>query len=173
MNSLAKLGYTSKPNQDLRLRSSSKRILFVAPSTCGQLQIARYFWDFYGPEGYEATFAALENNPVNPWLSSAMRDYDYTLHQQQVQSIFILSTTANQFECIVSLGGIQNSHTISPFMQTLDILFGKSPKRICWDIPDPESGRGNQFELINFAEDIRNRIEFEIAQLAQILEEIE
>lgn len=145
----------------------------MASSTCGQLQIARYFWDFYGPEGYEAHFAALEKKPVNPWLSTAMTDYQYGLNEQQVQSVFILSTTATEFSCIVSLSGSQNSQTISPFMQTLDILFGKRPHRICWDIPDPENGRGDKTELINFAEDIRNRIEFEIAQLAQILEENE
>lgn len=145
----------------------------MAPSTCGQLQIVRYFWDFFSPKGCEAYFAALENKPVNPWLSTAMRDYQYGLSQQQVQSVFMLSTTATEFDCIVSLNGDQNKHTRSPFTQTLDILFGNDQKRIYWDIPDPENGRGDKTELISFAEDIRDRIEFEVAQLAQILEENE
>lgn len=171
MNSLAKTGYSKRLEQDFSFQPDVKRILFVAPSTCGQLQMARYFWDFYGPEDYEAMFAALENNPVNPWLNTSMRDYDYTLTQKQVESIFVMSTTASEFGCIVSLGGFQNQYSISPFMETLDILFGKSPKRIYWSIPDPENATGNQSELIGYAEDIRNRIEFEVAQLAQVLEE--
>lgn len=134
--------------------------------------MVKYFWDFYGPEDFEASFAALENNPINPWLSAAMHDYDFTIRQSQVHSIFVLSATANKFGYIVSLGGFQNYSSISPFLETLDILFGKSPKRVCWDIPDPENCSGSRTDQTLHAIDIRNRIEFEVAQLAQSFEEL-
>ncbi len=173
MNSLANKSFSTSLNRDLKNATLKKRILFAAPSTSGQLQIAKYFWEFYGSPEYEASFASLENNIINPWLSTAMRNFGFELRRNQIESVFTLSTTSNEFGCIVSLGGFQNYGNISPFMETLNILFGKSPTRIFWKIPDPENGTGTQDELIRYAEDIRNRIEFEVAQLAQSLEETE
>jgi len=173
VNSLAETSYSNTTQNNRGIRSRSKRILFVAPSTCGQLQIARYFWEFYRPDGYNASFATLENNAINPWLDGVMRDYEVIVKQNQVDSIFVLASAHNDYDCIVSLGGFQNYSTISPFMETLNILFGKTPKRVCWDIPDPQNCKGSREDARKYAEDIRSRIEFEIAQLAQSLEEQE
>ena len=65
------------------------------------------------------------------------------------------------------------TNTISPFLNTLEILFGTFVKKLCWDIADPESIKGNNFQKSEQASSIRDRIEFEIAQFSQALEEHE
>jgi hypothetical protein len=162
----------TSPNENSgSCHDTTKNILFVAPSTCGQLQIAKYFWDFYKPEGFTGEFAALENNLINPWLLKSMESYGFCPEQRQVTSIFVLSTTSSNFSNIISMGGFESYTTISPFIETLDILFGKSPKRVFWDIPDSELIDKDILRAKEVACNIRDRIEFEMAQFAQSLEE--
>lgn len=157
----------------LHEKRTFNKVLFVAPSSSGQLQIARYFWCFYRPESYEAEFATLDNAAINPWMNKSMADFGYRIGRNQVSSVFALSTICKDFDCIVSLEGFQSYSTISPFMETLKILFGSAPERLCWDIPDPESLTGSAEEMFQTAVDIRNRIEFEIAQFSRSLEAAE
>jgi len=151
--------------------SSIRKVLFVAPSSSGQLQIAKYFWEFYKPESAKASFAVLENNGVHPYLNQSMDDYGFTIQQDQVDSVFVLSTRKKDFDCIVSLGNFRSYCTISPFLKTLEILFGTFVKKLCWDILDPETISGTPSEKSSQAQEIRDRIEFEVAQFAQALEE--
>ena len=161
-------------NNSRKVRKPKVRsILFVSPSSSGQLQIAKYFWSFYKPEGVEAGFAVLENNLINPWLKNSMKSFGHPIEQKQVESVFTLSTRKKDFDCIVSLGNFRNYSTISPFLNTLEILFGTFVKKLCWDIADPESIKGNNFQKSEQASSIRDRIEFEIAQFSQALEEHE
>ena len=150
-------------------KEQSHKVLFVTPSSSGQLQIAKYFWGLYCPKGYEAEFATLENIPVNTWLCKSMAEFGFHIDRDPIPSIFKISTICKDFRAIVSIGGLENYCTISPFVETLDVLFGSGPKKLYWDIPDPEYLNGEKEEMLEGAIEIRNRIEFEIAQFSRAL----
>lgn len=171
MNTIVEESMRSLNRRNLKKDNKSFKVLFVAPSSSGQLQVAKYFWNFFRPEHYSAEFAALENATINPWLYKSMEDFGVSIEQKQISSIFLLSTNCKEFDSIITFGKLQLLGTISPFMQTLEILFGAKPNRLCWDIPDPEEMKGNRKDLLQHADNIRDRIEFEIAQFAQSLEE--
>ena len=98
-----------------------------------------------------------------------MIDYDYRIEEHQVPSIFVVSTVTRTFDNIISLGFLDNFCSLSPFVETLEVLFGSDPRKVYWDIPDPEYLSGNAEEMYRGAEDIRNRIEFEIAHYSRSL----
>ena len=149
--------------------AQSPKILFVTPSSSGQLRIAKYFWELYRPKGFEAEFGTMENIPINPWLCKSMAELGFDLERDPIQTIFKISTISKDFQSIISLGGLENYCTLSPFVETLDVLFGSKPRKIYWDIPDPEYLSGEKDEMFQGAIEIRNRIELEIAQFSRSL----
>jgi hypothetical protein len=142
----------------------------VCPSSSGQLQITQWFWNFYAPAGMSACFASLENTQVNPWLALAMKEYGCEIQSIQNPSIFTLSSKRSQFGHLVLINACQTYSVISPFLSTLEILFGHSPEQIRWNIPPPESLVGSDPDIFRKACELRDRIEFEVVQLAQMLE---
>jgi hypothetical protein len=148
-----------------------RRLLFVAPSCSGQLYIAKAFWSFYGPASWVAAFAALENNPLNPWLKRSMEAYGVIMGSEEPGSVFALGAEHLAFDRILCLGGESVPGSQSAFLRTLDVLFGRETARNHWNIPDPETILGTDQQRLSTAECIRNRIEYAVAQLAQQLEE--
>ena len=163
---------TAPSRRPLDPNVAGRKVLFVAPTSCGELQIARYFWEFYRPVTHSGAFATLESKGISDWLNRSMEDYGIELSEKQIPSVFVLSTTCKAFDSIVSLTGFNNLGSVSPFAKTLNILFGTSPKRICWDIPPFEALPANTGDPLEQAIALRDRIEFEVMQFAQSIEDI-
>jgi hypothetical protein len=154
-----------------RASPHARQILFASPACFGELLVTRRFWDLYAPENCVASFASMEQNPPNPWLVRSMQRYGFPIERSKPASLFQLASRKSAFDAIICMGPSVALTQGASLLQTMHILFGDAAKRIFWEMPDADQIAGTDAQRNCFADHLRARIEFEVVQLAQTLED--
>ena len=132
------------------------KVLFICIHNSARSQMAEEFLRLLGGENFEVESAGFEPTEVNPLVIQTMKEVGIDLTGKKTQGVFNLFKEGKFFGFVITVCSKANE---------LDCpIFPGCPKRIHWDLENPEDFIGTEEEKVEMVRELRDKIKEKVQQ---------
>lgn len=127
-----------------------KKVLFLCVHNSARSQMAEELLQKLGGDIFEVESAGFTPTAINPLVAQVMREDGIDLFQKETQSVFDLSKAQNFYGYVI---------TVCNRAKEMECpIFPGVPKRMHWDLENPEDFTGTEEEKITKIRELRDQI---------------
>lgn len=127
-----------------------KKVLFICVHNSARSQMAEELLKKLGGDGFEVESAGLEPSAINPLVVKVMQEEGVDLSEKETQSVFDLVKTENFYGYVITVCD-RAKESECP-------IFPGVPKRIHWNLENPEDFTGTEEEKIAKTRELKDQI---------------
>ncbi|MCB8814609.1 arsenate reductase ArsC [Desulfosporosinus shakirovi] len=133
-----------------------KKVLFICIHNSARSQMAEEFLRLLGGEKYEVESAGFEATEINSLVIQVMKEEGIDLTGKRTQSVFELYRAGKFFGHVI---------TVCDKAKESDCpIFPGTPKKIHWDLENPEDFLGTEAEKMELVRELRDKIKTMVQQ---------
>lgn len=139
-----------------------KKVLIICVHNSARSQMAEEFLRLLGGEKFEVESAGFEATEINPLVIEVMKEEGIDLSNKKTKNVFNLFKEGRFFGYVI---------TVCNKVKESDCpIFPGSPKRIHWNLEDPENYVGTEEEKLVMVRELRDKIKMMVKQF--IIDEV-
>ena len=127
-----------------------KKVLFICVHNSARSQMAEELLKKLGGDGFEVESAGLEPSAINPLVVKVMQEEGVDLSEKETQSVFDLVKTENFYGYVITVCDRARESECP--------IFPGVPKRIHWNLENPEDFTGTEEEKIAKTRELKDQI---------------
>ena len=132
------------------------KVLFVCIHNSARSQMAEEFLRLLGGEKFEVESAGFEATEVNSLVIQVMKEVGIDLTGKKTQSVFNLYKEGKFYGYVITVCNKAKEPDCP--------IFPGYPKRIHWDLENPEDFTGTEEEKMEKVRELRNKIKKQVQQ---------
>lgn len=126
------------------------KVLFICVHNSARSQMAEELLKKLGGDKFEVESAGLIPTYINPLVVEVMKEEGIDLTEKKTQSVFSLVKAQNFYGYVITV--------CNRARETECPIFPGMPRRINWDLENPEFFTGTKEEKLNKVKDLKNQI---------------
>lgn len=127
-----------------------KKVLFICVHNSARSQMAEELLKKLGGDRFEVESAGLDPTAINPFVVKAMQEEGIDLSQKKTQSVFDLAKAQNFYGYVITVCDRARESECP--------IFPGVPKRMHWDLENPEDFTGTEEEKITKIKALKDQI---------------
>ena len=127
-----------------------KKVLFICVHNSARSQMAEELLRKYGGEQFEVESAGFIPTSINPFVLEVMKEEDIDLTNKKTQSVFSLVKVQKFYGYVITVCN-RAKEAECP-------VFPGMPRRIHWDLENPEDFTGTEEEKFLKVKELKNEI---------------
>jgi len=135
------------------------RVLFVCTHNSARSQMAEEFLRLFSGEKFEVESAGFEATVINPLVMQVMKEEGLDLTGKKTQSVFDLYKEGKFFGYVITVCN-KAKESDCP-------IFPGHPRRIHWDLENPEDFIGTEEEKLEMVRKLRDKIIIMVREFIQ------
>ena len=133
-----------------------KKVLFICVHNSARSQMAEALLKKMGGERYEAQSAGYSPTSINPLVVKVMSEEGIDLSHKGTQRVFELVKLQNFYGYVITVCNREKESECP--------IFPGIPKRLHWDLENPEDFTGTEEEKINKIRELKDEIKTLVAE---------
>ena len=127
-----------------------KKVLFICVHNSARSQIAEEILIKFGGDKFEVESAGFEPTSINPLVKNVMQEEGINLAEKKTQSVFSLVKAQNFYGYVITVCDRARESECPTFPGV--------PKRLHWDLENPEDFTGTEEEKLDKVRELKDRI---------------
>ncbi|MCG8485691.1 MAG: arsenate reductase ArsC [Clostridia bacterium] len=136
-----------------------KKVLFICIHNSARSQMSEEYLKKYGEDQFEVESAGLKPSSINPLVVEVMKEEGIDLSEKKTQSVFGLIKTQKFYGYVITV--------CNRSMEEDCPTFPGMPKRMHWDLEDPEKFTGTDEEKLEKVRKLRDKIKQLVLQFIE------
>jgi arsenate reductase len=127
-----------------------KKVLFICVHNSARSQMAEELLMKFGKDKFEVESAGFDPTSINPLVKKVMQEEGIDLTEKKTQSVFSLVKAQNFYGYVITVCDRARESECPTFPGV--------PKRLHWDLENPEDITGTEEEKLNKVRNLKNQI---------------
>ena len=127
-----------------------KKVLFICVHNSARSQMAEELLMKFGGDKFEVQSAGFEPTSINPFVEKVMQEEGIDLAEKKTQSVFSLVKAQNFYGYVITVCDRARESECPTFPGV--------PKRLHWDLENPEDFTGTEEERLDKVRSLKERI---------------
>jgi arsenate reductase len=127
-----------------------KKVLFICVHNSARSQMAEELLMKFGKDKFEVESAGFDPTSINPLVKKVMQEEGIDLTEKKTQSVFSLVKAQNFYGYVITVCDRARESECPTFPGV--------PKRLHWDLENPEDFTGTEEEKLDKVRELKDRI---------------